>query len=244
MQKFLEHVYTIDHFLSFSSMNDNKLKELLAVVIDHYISKWEPIGSKFLHSLDDAIYAPSTLRKYLNILEKEWLLYQPYHSAWRIPTAQWLSSYIDTLMALPEDETTVEIDEVHFDLDYARKDLRSMVETLWEYMDGAVVGFLKEDEYYYLWLNNLLKENLLGDMETTRYLIKFIEGKEIVQALDSKVMKKWNVYYTVLDTDEKLIAIVFTKIEINGYDAIIAVLWPARIDHKRNILLLKKFIHW
>jgi hypothetical protein len=33
-------------------------------------------------------------------------------------------------MALPEDETTLEIDEVHFDLDYARKDLRSMVETL------------------------------------------------------------------------------------------------------------------
>jgi hypothetical protein len=37
-------------------------------------------------------------------------------------------------------------------------------------------------------------------------------------------MKKGNVYYTVLETDEKLIAIVFTKIEINGYDAIIAVL--------------------
>lgn len=223
-------------------MNDNKLKELLWIVIDHYISKGEPIGSKFLHSLDHTDYAPSTLRKYLNILEKEWLLYQPYHSAGRIPTAQWLSSYMDTILALPQDETTDAVDSVTFDLDYARNDLRGIVETLGEYMDGAVVGFLKEDEYYYLWLNNLLKESLLGDVETTRYLIKFIEGKEIVQTLDAKLMKKWTVYYTVLDNDEKLISIVYTKVEINGYDAVVAVIGPARIDHKTNILLLKKFI--
>lgn len=223
-------------------MNDNKLKELLWIVIDHYISKWEPIGSKFLHSLEDTDYAPSTLRKYLNILEKEWLLYQPYHSAWRIPTAQGLSSYMDTILALPDWESTDAVDLVTFDLDYARNDLRSIVETLGEYMDGAVVGFLKEDEYFYLWLNNLLKESLLWDVETTRYLIKFIEGKEIVQTLDKKMMKKWTVYYTVLDNDEKLIAIVYTKIEVNWFDAVVAVIWPARIDHKKNILLLKKFI--
>lgn len=222
-------------------MNDNKLKELLWIVIDHYISKGEPIGSKFLHSLEDTDYAPSTLRKYLNILEKEGLLYQPYHSAWRIPTAQWLSSYIDTILALPEDEQET-VDEVKFDLDYARNDLRSIVETLGEYMDGAVVGFLKEDEYFYLWLNNLLKESLLGDVETTRYLIKFIEGKEIIQTLDAKLIKKGVVYYTVLDHDEKLIAIVYAKVEINWYDSVIAVIGPARIDHKRNIMLLKKFI--
>jgi hypothetical protein len=39
---------------------------------------------------------------------------------------------------------------VTFDIDYARNDLRAIVETLGEYMDGAVVGFLKEDEYFYL----------------------------------------------------------------------------------------------
>lgn len=223
-------------------MKDDKLKELLWIVIDHYISKGEPIGSKFLHSLDDAEYAPSTLRKYLNLLEKEWLLYQPYHSAGRIPTAQGLSNYLDTILALPENEVADQIDDLDFDLDYARNDLRSIVETLGEYMDWAVVWFLKEDEYYYLGLNNLLKESLLWDVDTTRYLIKFIESKEIVQSLDGKLIKNGKVYYTILDHDEKLISIIYTKLQVNGYDAVIAALWPTRIDHRRNILLLKKFV--
>lgn len=50
---------------------DAKLLALLDVVIDTYISKGEPIGSKFLHSLGDVEYAPSTLRKYLHILEEQ-----------------------------------------------------------------------------------------------------------------------------------------------------------------------------
>ena len=50
---------------------DEKLLALLDVVIDTYINKGEPIGSKFLNTLEDVEYAPSTLRKYLNILEKQ-----------------------------------------------------------------------------------------------------------------------------------------------------------------------------
>jgi len=62
-------------------MEDEKLLSLLNIVIDHYISKGDPVGSKFLHSLKDVDYAPSTLRKYLNLLEKAGLVYQPYNSS-------------------------------------------------------------------------------------------------------------------------------------------------------------------
>lgn len=219
-------------------MREDKLKKLLSIVIENYIDKWDPIGSKFLHSLEDTNYAPSTLRKYLNILEQEWLLYQPYHSAWRIPTVKWLESYMDTILSVSE---PVE-DPVHSDLNYTRDDLRSIVETLGDFMDGAVVWFLKEDEYFYLWLNNLLKETFITDHETTRYIIKFIESKEIIQKLDRKLTKKWNVYYTFIENGDKLISIMYTKIEVNGYDAMIVVLWPSRMDHKKNVAVLKQFL--
>lgn len=117
-------------------MKDNKLAELLRLVIENYIYKGDPIGSKFLHSLDNSVYAPSTLRKYLNILEKEGLLYQPYNSAGRIPTVKGLSSYLSDI--LQEENAMISTqneDSVEFDLSDARDDLRTLTETLGEYTD-------------------------------------------------------------------------------------------------------------
>ncbi len=215
------------------------MQELLRVVIDHYVDKGDPIWSKFLNSLDDISYAPSTLRKYLNILEKEWLLYQPYNSSWRVPTVKWLSNYMDDLLDKSNND---EFDEVEFDIKYARNDLRWVVETLWDYVDGAAVWFLKEDEYFYLWINNLLNESIIGDVESTKYLIKFIESRELVQTLAKKMIKKWQVYYTILENDDKLISILYVKLEVNWFDAIISILWPSRVDHKKNIMILRKVI--
>ncbi|MBP6086000.1 hypothetical protein KA478_02210 [Patescibacteria group bacterium] len=67
---------------------NQKLLGLLSIVIDTYINKGDPVGSKVLHSLELTDYAPSTLRKYLNILEKEGLVYQPYNSSGRLPTVE------------------------------------------------------------------------------------------------------------------------------------------------------------
>ena len=39
-------------------MAEDKLLSLLGVVIDNYINKGDPIGSKFLHTLDTLEYAP------------------------------------------------------------------------------------------------------------------------------------------------------------------------------------------
>lgn len=224
-------------------MKKDKLKHLLWIVVEHYIDKGEPIGSKFLHSLEDTDYAPSTLRKYLNILETEWLLYQPYNSAGRVPTKEWLSDYMDTLLAEVDQTDQYGINTLDFHVDYARNDLRSIVETLGGYMDGAVVGFLKEDEYYYLWINNLLSDNLLSEVETTKYLIQFIESKQLVQELDTKMMKRGTIYYSFLETHEKLISVIYTKMEVNGFDAVVSVLWPTRVDHKQNVDVLKKFLY-
>ena len=220
-------------------MEEEKLKELLQIVIENFIDKGEPIGSKFLHSLESTDYAPSTLRKYLNLLEKEGLLYQPYNSAGRIPTVKGLSNYLDTILAVESEENQF---DWQFEVDTVRDNLKTVVEALGEYMDGVVVGFLKEDEYYYLGMSSLLTETLIDDHETTRYIVKFIETRKIIQELDAKLIKRDQVYYTFIENGEKLISAIYTKIEIQGYDAIISILGPARVDHRKNIQVLKKFL--
>lgn len=221
-------------------MAEDKLLSLLGIVIDNYINKGDPIGSKFLHTLETLEYAPSTLRKYLNLLEKEGLVYQPYNSSGRIPTVQWLSLYLEEHM---DDKTEEIIGELAFDVNYARQWLRYIVETLGKVVDGAVVWFLKNDEYYFLWINNLLQNAQLADMDTTKYIVQYIEDKKLVSVLDSKLLKKDKVYYTFIQSDEYVISSIYAKINVNGYDGVVAILGPTRTNYKKNLAVLQKFLN-
>jgi len=219
-------------------MEDPKLLDLLDIVIDNYIFKWDPVWSKFLHSLNGVNYAPSTLRKHLNSLEKAWLVYQPYNSSGRIPTLEWFSAYLAHYLDLNTEETT----DHELDIHLARNWLKYLIESLWQIVDWVVVGFLRNDEYYYLWINNLLRDDLLWEYETTRKIIRFIEDKQIVKFLDTKVIKRNQVYYSFIENKKIIISCLYAKVVIKDFDCIISIIGPTRVDYKKNISIMKKTI--
>lgn len=219
-------------------MQDPKLLLLLDIVIEHYISKWDPIWSKFLHSLEDVEYAPSTLRKYLNVLEKSGLVYQPYNSSGRIPTVKGLSMYIE--QQIHEDVKDIAAEEM--DIKNARMDLKRLVEALGSVADGVVAGFLKNDEYFFLWINNLLKEDIHEDYKSVREIIKFIESKKIITLLDEKLMKRGQIYYSFFEWDGVVISCLYTKINIAGYDCVMTILGPTRVNYRKNVAILQRVL--
>ncbi len=214
---------------------DQKLLALLDVVIDNYISKGEPVGSKFLHSLEDAEYAPSTLRKYLNQLEKAGMVYQPYNSSGRVPTVQWLTTYIENYLVAQEEEVQVEVIKV-------RSGLKQLVESIGSMADGVVVGFLRNDEYYYLGINNLLRDDMQDEYQTTKNIIRFIEEKRIVKFIDSKIVKKNQIYYSFIEDQNIVISCLYTKITIEDYDCILSIIGPMRVNYKQNVAIFKKIL--
>lgn len=119
------------------SKKNEKLREILDVVIENYLDKGDPIGSKFLHTLEDIDYAPSTLRKYLNMLEQDGLVYQPYNSSGRIPTREGISSYIDHYIDQKNNNKN-ELALLDMDTEMARNNLRYLVEKIGDIADGVV----------------------------------------------------------------------------------------------------------
>ena len=214
---------------------NTKLLALLDTVIESYLQKGEPVWSKFLNSLEAVDYAPSTLRKYLNILEKQGMVYQPYNSSGRIPTLQGLSAYVEsTLAQSPQD--------IDLNLNSTRAELKSFVEALGEVTDGVVVGFIRNDEYYYLGINNLLRDDMIDEYSATRTIIRFIEEKKIVPFIDKKILKNGEVYYTFVNDQDTLISCVYVKIALNDYDMVLSIVGPLRVDYKKNITILKKVL--
>lgn len=217
-------------------MSENtKLLALLDTVIDCYLDKGEPVGSKFLNSLEAVDYAPSTLRKYLNALEKQGMVYQPYNSSGRIPTLQWLSAYLDSRLSERPDDFDLPLND-------ARKGLKSLVEALGEVSDGVVVGFIRNDEYYYLGINNLLRDDMVDEYSATRTIVRFIEEKKVVAFIDKKILKNQEVYYTFVNDTDTLISCVYVKVNLEGYDAVLSIVGPLRVNYKKNISILKKVL--
>lgn len=127
-------------------------------------------------------------------------------------------------------------------LDSARQELKSLVETLGEVADGVVVGFIRNDEYYYLGINNLLRDDMIDEYSATRTIVRFIEEKKIVAFIDKKILKQREVYYTFVNDQDTLISCVYVKISLDGYDMVLSIVGPLRVNYKKNITILKKVL--
>jgi len=215
-----------------------KLVRLLKVVVENYITKGEPVGSKFLHTLEDNEYAPSTLRKYLNVLEKEGLVFQSYNSSGRIPTREGLSQYIQEL--IESDYTDPDYD---VEIQQSRMSLKYVVEQLWAIVDGVTVGFIERDEYFYLGVNKLLKNEIQPDeYAVTRQIIQIIEDKEIIWFLWQKILKNNQIYYSFIGDEVQCISCLYTRININNFPAVLAIIGWVRVDYQRNCGILKSVL--
>ncbi|GHU36029.1 heat-inducible transcription repressor HrcA [Clostridia bacterium] len=73
-------------------------KEILKAVVNTYIDKCEPVGSKFLAESYGLDLSPASIRNTMNDLERSGLLEQPHTSAGRVPSSLGYRVYVDSLM--------------------------------------------------------------------------------------------------------------------------------------------------
>ena len=133
-------------------------------------------------------------------------------------------------------------DDFDLPLNDARKGLKTLVEALGEVSDGVVVGFIRNDEYYYLGINNLLRDDMIDEYSATRTIVRFIEEKKVVAFIDKKILKNQEVYYTFVNDTDTLISCVYVKVNLEGYDAVLSIVGPLRVNYKKNISILKKVL--
>lgn len=212
----------------------NSEELLLELVIEYFIKEGSPVGSKFLFDADEIKMAPSTIRKYLNILEKKWLVYQPYNSSWRVPTVEWVNTYI--LSLLPEEHTN---NIVRINQNF---NLRWFIEQLWELVDWvAFWHFEDESDMHYLWVTQILKK-VWNDIEKIIPLMEFIEKKEIISYLRKKQIEWWKINYSFVNYDWVNIALMYIKVNFEGRNAVVWILGSLRVDYKKNINILEKIL--
>ncbi len=72
--------------------------QILKIIIEEYIKTGDVLGSKLLLKKYDLGVSSATVRNDMATLESLELLYQPYNSAGRLPTAKWLRAFVNYMM--------------------------------------------------------------------------------------------------------------------------------------------------
>lgn len=79
---------------------NNRSKEILRLVVESYVEKGEPVGSRTLSKILERNLSPATIRNVLSDLEESGLLYAPHTSAGRLPTDAGLRLFVDGILEI------------------------------------------------------------------------------------------------------------------------------------------------
>ncbi len=81
---------------------DERSKHILFAVVQSYISKPEPVGSRFITKKYSLGFSPATVRNIMADLEELGFLDQPHTSAGRIPTDKGYRFYVDSIIGVKQ----------------------------------------------------------------------------------------------------------------------------------------------
>jgi len=72
--------------------------DILSIIVREYLETWNVLWSKSLLKKYNLWVSSATVRNDMAVLEEYEFIYQPYNSAWRLPTTKWLRVFINYLM--------------------------------------------------------------------------------------------------------------------------------------------------
>src|SRR6195952_5843185 len=87
-------------------------KEFFRRIVESYLDRGEPLGSRSLSRLLPMSLSPASVRNVMSDLEELGLIYSPHITAGRLPTQIGLRFFVDAFMQIgdlsPEDRATID----------------------------------------------------------------------------------------------------------------------------------------
>ncbi|MEI7557887.1 MAG: hypothetical protein WCJ45_03530 [bacterium] len=87
-----------------------------------------------------------------------------------------------------------------------------------------------------------MRDDMMDEYHTTKNIIRFIEEKRIVKFIDSKILKKNQIYYTFIENQKTIISCLYTKITLQDYDCMLCIIGPTRVNYKKNLTIFQKIL--
>lgn len=222
--------------------------EILKIIVEEYIETWDVIWSKLLLKKYDLWVSSATVRNDMAKLEELELVYQPYHSAWRLPTTKGIRVFVDFLMQ-KNANYFLEVEEVKNNqkvenfYDLANKITFDLANKTWE------ISFFIMPENNFLefsWSGNFLENNYKRLWESIFSIVKMLEEKQnFIKFINSHSLKNG---INIFIWEENILnflkdyTIIIKNREIWWKKVFIWIIWSLKMNYNFNITALNWII--
>lgn len=213
--------------------------DILKIIVLEYIETWDVLWSKLLLQKYDLWVSSATVRNDMAKLEELQLIYQPYNSAWRLPTTKWLRAFVNYLM---EDTPEHLLSEKNHD---------KFVNNLWDFWNNItytlaknteeIAFFIVPDENImkYSWVWTFLENNHKRLWDSIFLIIKMLEDQNSF----SKFIENFpiNAQINIFIWEENIIpflkdyTIIIKKILIDNKITFVWIIWSLKMNYSFNI---------
>lgn len=223
--------------------------EILKIIVEEFLQTWEVLGSKALLKKYDLWVSSATVRNDMAMLEGLELIYQPYNSAGRLPTAKWLRAFISYLMKeMPN----------HFleakDVKMKSNDVKTLEDFIYNITSelakktGEISFFISEKNgiLEYSWISHFLENNykMLGNSIFS--IIKMLEDKNnFIRFISSLPLQEW---VNIFIWEENIIqflrdyTIILKPVIIDGNVWYIGLVGGLKMNYSFNISAVRGII--
>ncbi len=216
--------------------------DLLKTIIEAYIVRAQPIGSKAMVLDYHLPVSPATIRNEMNDLEQQGFLEQPHTSAGRIPTEKAYQWYVSNALDVPsfnDEQQYVEAMMESLRWEGLSERLRAVARWLADSSQEAVVLATSPHEVYSAGLGNLFSKPECAHREVVVQLSKALDRMdEMMQELNDQVEDPFTILIGSESPFGEEFSVVATRIPTHP-PGLVGVIGPMRMSYGRNIALIR-----
>ncbi len=220
--------------------------DILKIIIEEFILSWNVIWSKSLLKKYDLWVSSATIRNDMAFLEKLELIYQPYSSAWRLPTTKWLRVFINYLM----NDTPNFFLETEKNLKINNYNLKTLEDFIFNIIfelskkTKEICFFVSEEDSIleYNWISNYIEK----DLEESKNIIKMFEYKyDFIKFISNLPLNAWVNVFIWEENFIKILqknTLIVRQIKIEWKIWYIWIIWWLQMNYSFNISAIKWII--
>lgn len=225
---------------------DDRQRELLITIIDHFIETAIPVGSKELLVSGKFSLSGATIRNEMRALGEEGFLEQPHVSAGRIPTAKGYKLYIHEALKPSAHEKAVRKKfESLKDMYLQRKDQERAYEavTMLAHMipDIAFATVPGKPRVYFLGVANVLRQpEFMQNPGLATSVVEALEERlsDVLEALTIDEKIRYYIGEEHLLPSLQSCSMMATSYRLHDHRGVVGILGPMRMDYGYNTVAL------